>query len=142
MVKLALRKHIAVHFNALDYKEDIIQSGSMKSYILISHTFWYKNCDLIDTSFLTHIMDRQATKDKFFKKFEFMNEIIGTILASGISEIDIYISEDGSVNSVDEFITKKTTSEFFLQKLLDSIYEFSDDYAYGFPTIKFQVTKD
>ena len=137
IVKIALKENVGVFFNSFDYAENLISDAKMENFVLLSDSFLYKNCDFLDTSSL-RFKDKKF-KHNFHKKYGFINKILKAIKNSGMTTIDIYISNDGSIENVADFETKKTSVSSFLDDLISSIFEFSAEYAYGFPTIKYTL---
>lgn len=138
IVRIALKENKGVFFNSCDYDEDLLSDIGKIPFVLISNSFLYQNCDFLDTSEFD--VNDKNIQIKFNKKYNFINSFFVEFNKFGVTELDIYISNDGSVSTAEDFVIQKTVkSQDFLDSLLSSIYEYSDIYAYGFPTIKYTV---
>ena len=141
ITQLALNKDLAVFFHSYDYRADIINSAKMKNFFLMSDSFLYKHCDFLDTTSFTDVKNIEKFRKEFFKKFAFFTDILNIIFSYKLSVIDIYVSGGGDSGTVEDFDVIKTNQESFLKDLFNSIIKYSDEYAYGFPTVKLEVAK-
>lgn len=142
LIRISLKNNIAVFFNSYDYGVEIIQDAKLKTFFLLSDSFLYKNCGFLDMTWLNFELDSNGMKELFIKKFNFFNEILEVVFNYGYLNVQIYISEDGAVNSEKDFLVRTTTKDNFLTSLFESVFEYSDKYSYEFPTIKFRILRD
>ena len=138
IVRVALEEKKGVFFNALDYDENLIGGIGKSPFFLISNSFLYQNCDFLDTDEFD--LNDKSIQLKFNKKYSFILNFLNELKRSGINEVEIFISNDGAVNKIEDFVTQEPVfSNEFLYILLQNIYKYSKIYAYGFPTIKYTV---
>ena len=137
IVALALKNDIGVFFHSFDYGTNIIESGGMKNFFLMSDSFLYKNCGFLDTT-MFNVPDFKFKKS-FMKKYKFIDKILAEIKRAHIKSVDIYISTDGSVENVSDFVEKNVCKKDFLQKMFFDILEYADIFAYSFPTVKYKI---
>lgn len=138
ITKLALKEKRGVFFNSFDYASDIIESGKMKFFFLLSDSFIYKNCEMLNTEGLG-ISNLLLFKSKFKKRFAIFKKILNEISKEKVDVVEIYITTDGSINDIADFDIIMTDKKKFLDDLCESVILLSDIYAYGFPTIKYYI---
>lgn len=141
ITRFCLDKDLAAFFNSYDYGVELINEVKMECFFLMSDSFLYKNCNFLDTTEFAYCNNEEQFKKGFLKKFDFFIDLLNIIFSYEITEIDIYLSEDGAVNCVEDFIVYKTTQKNFLKDLFNCIIKHVDEYARCFPTVKFEVTK-
>ena len=140
LVRYSLCNNLGVFFNCYDYGADIIKDAEMKCFFLMSDSFLYKNCDdLLDTSFLTDPLDFSKYKKEFSNHFHFFNDILNIVFEYEVSQVEVYISEDGSTSAKSDFLSLQTTKDKFLETLLNSVLENADKYAFTFPDVNITV---
>lgn len=139
LIQFALNNKLAVFFNSYDYGSELICDGKMNDFFLMSDSFLYKNCEFLNTCGLDFDKSNETAKSSFMKKFGFFNIIIHKIFQFNVNCVEIYISEDGSANSVADFETIKTSENNFLAVLYDEIIKRAKEYAYGFPSLKIEI---
>lgn len=139
LVKIALADNIAIFFHSFDYGYEIIKEAKMKNYFLMSDSFLYKNCGFLNTSFFKDVRKIEQCREEFIERFKFFNDILSCIFKYNINQIEIYITMDCSVN-INDFDCLLCSKDNFLFKLFEVIFNYADEYAYGFPTIKFIVS--
>ena len=137
IVKIALKEKIGVFFNSFDYAVDLIEDAKMKSFFLLSDSFFYKNCDFLNTDMFD--ISNKRFKKIFIKKYKFVEKILCEIKKAGVTSIDVYISCDGCTEVVSDFIDEKANMDSFLEGMFRGIFKYSNEYAYGFPTVKYSV---
>ena len=142
LVEYVITKKIGIHFNPYDYMEDIIKNAGMKDFFVLSSSFLHKNFDYIeDTSFISDFSDVENSWIEFVDYLGFLNDINNVIFSHNVSEIEVFLSS-GEVTDIEGFIEKETDKQNFLRLIFNSIYEFSDFYSYGFPSLRVKVCKN
>lgn len=111
----------------------------MKDFFVLSSSFLHKNFDYIeDTSFISDFSDVENSWIEFVDYLGFLNDINNAIFSHNVSEIEVFLSS-GEVTDIEGFIEKETDKQNFLRLIFNSIYEFSDFYSYGFPSLRVKV---
>lgn len=142
VVEYALEHKFAVFFNSYDYGLNIIEEADMKDFFLVSDSFLYKNCELLNTTEFARKMLKDEmfdTKKAFFRKYRIFNELVNIIFEYEVSEIEIYFTDDAE--NLSEFDVKQTTKENFLLDLYNAVEAAVPEYAGLFPTVKFCIKK-
>lgn len=142
LMKVALDNNIAVFFHAYDYGNELIQDAKMKNFFLMSDSFLYKNCDFLDTTIFKNVSDIELFRKEFLERFRFFDAILQTVFEYDVEMVEIYITEDGSVDCEKDFAEVYTTQREFLRDLFCDIINNVRWYAYCFPTTKFIVRRD
>ena len=140
ITRFALNNNFAVFFNSYDYGNEIINEAQMKDFLLISDNFLSKNCEFLNTSYFANVSDIEKFKKEFFKKFDFLKKLVEKLFQYNINLIEIYITQDGAVNSIKDFTEQTSSAKTFLYDLLIEIINNKEEYAYGFPTIKYNIS--
>lgn len=100
-------------FSHSHYRKDIIESAQMRNYFVMSDSFVYRNCNFLETNSIVEKLyfDNGFNEEKFYRvfkeRFKFFDEIIDNIFHDDVSLIEIYISENGCVSSIDDFEIQK-----------------------------------
>ena len=139
LIEIGLREDIGVFLNSNDYATDLILNANMTDFVMLSDSFLYKNCDFLSTVEFD-VSNKPKFKKDFVGKFKFIDNILDEIEKSGILQVEIFISCDGSVNKTSDFVNKEINHNEFLDELFDSIIKYSHEFAYGFPTVKFDIS--
>ena len=140
LVSLALKNKVAVFFNVRDYGYDIIQEAEMRNYFLMSDSFLYENCGFLEEPlFKLERETAQKTYEAFFGRYKFFNEMIRLIFRYDVLNIEMYITEDGAVNCIDDFHTIRTNVEDFMQKLFCLVFDPQTNMLTEFGTVKFII---
>ena len=141
LVSFALKRHLGVHFHARDYGYDLIQDAKMSNYFLLSDSFLYKNCEFLEEPL--YPLERetvQQTYDAFYEKFHFMEEMLFLIFRQDVSCVELYLSTDGSVGSLLDFVSMQTNAEGFMNCLFQTVYDPEEKmFADAFPTVKLRI---
>lgn len=144
LINYALNHNMAVFFNSFDYGIDIIKSAHMHDFIIISDSFLYKNCELLDnTEFITLIESNEFSeyRNQFYKKYKFLEDIINIIFKYDVYTIELFISEDGSVDNEAEFLCMTSTKKSLLSNLFDCVINSTNEYGNEFPSLKVIIDK-
>lgn len=141
LVKYSLENNLGVFFNTTDYGYDIIESGSMRNYFLLSDSFLYENCEFLEESYLLAlgVKSNEEVQKRFLEKFSFFDQIIKILFQNDITIIEIYISEYGTEETAQEFTENVTTKDKFLEKLYNTFVNSED--VFTFPPVKFVIKK-
>ena len=143
VVKYALEHKFAVFFNSYDYGSNIIEEAGMKDFFLVSDSFLYKNCELLNTTkFARKMLNYEMFDNKkaFFRKYRIFSELLNIIFDYDVSEIEIYFTDDAE--NLSEFDEIRTTKENFLLDLYNAVEAAIPEYAGLFPTVKVCVKKE
>ena len=142
VVKYALDHKFAVFFHSYDYSSDIIKEAGMKDFFLVSDSFLYKNCGLLDTTeFARKLLKNETFNQKraFFRKYRIFSELIDIIFEYDVSEIEIYFAD--YADDLSDFDEIRTTKENFLLDLYNTVEDAVPEYGGLFPPIKFCIKK-
>lgn len=140
LVAYALKHHFGLHFNNRDYRDELIEAADMHDFILVSTSFLYNNFDLLDdTSFVTdRFLNREKSWQEFYDATYFLQEINKMIFQYPVTEIEVYLSDGGFFN-LESFHQKSADCKEFLLCIFNSLYEYSEEYYYGFPSLKITI---
>ncbi len=142
IITYALKNNIAAFFNSYDYWQDLISEMDMKAFFLISDSFLYKSCELLDnTEFIELIKmnaDIKIYKKAFENKYSFFKDLVEIIFKYNVSLIEIYITEDDAIESKD-FISIKSTKESILSDLFNCVISSISQFGNEFPNVKFEI---
>ncbi len=139
LIQFALDNDIAIFFNSYDYGEEIIRDGGMKNFFLMSDSFLYKNCEFLNTTDLAYDWGSDRAKQKFMKKYGFLKEMLKIVFRYDVRLVELFVSDDGSVDRVSDFEELKSNSETFLTDIYDYILAHALEDAYCFPTVKLVI---
>lgn len=139
LIQFALNNDIAIFFNSYDYGEEIIRDGGMKNFFLMSDSFLYKNCEFLNTIDLAYDWGSDRAKQKFMKKYGFLKEMLKIVFRYDVQLVELFVSDDGSVDCVSDFEELKSSSETFLTDIYDYILAHAWKDAYCFPTVKLVI---
>lgn len=144
IIDYALKNNIAAFFNSFDYWEDIISKADMKDFFLISDSFLYKSCELLDnTEFIKLIEendDINVYKNAFINKYSFFKDLVDIIFKYNVSLIEIYISED-DMTEFEDFKSINSTKDTILLDLFQCVMNNIDKFGNEFPDLKISIKK-
>ena len=60
IIAYALKNNIAAFFNSYDYWQDLILKADMKAFFLLSDSFLYKSCELLDNTCFIDIIENNS----------------------------------------------------------------------------------
>lgn len=83
----------------------------------------------------------EKTYEAFCERYIFLEEMIRLIFQYKVLNLEMYISVDGAVNSIDDFRSIKTNVEEFMRKLFCLVYDFQKNVLTEFPSVKFIIEK-
>ena len=129
----ALESHLGVRFNDSEYFPQLTNATNMQNYFYVSDSFLHCNANFLDMSAYAYLNEGDF-KTAFFDKFSFIDRLLTIIQRHEISKVEIFISEDGSIESDNDFFTISTTKEEALLRLYECVK--ANDYPFGFPSIK------
>lgn len=135
---MSLKNNIGIIFNP-EYLHSIKHTDAFKNYFAISDSFMQYNCELLDTPIDYHISDLEHCKKKFLCKYSFFTDIIKVLKQAQIDKVDVYLSADGSVYDLNDFVIVKSSCETFLTDVFNSIIDNANQYAYNLPTVCYQI---
>lgn len=137
LVRFAVDNNLAVFFQN-SYFPDLFSKDNFNQFFFMSDSFLYQNCDFLTTEGIGY-KGVDIFRKEFMNKFGFFNTIF-SIVFNYVKSFDVYIT-GGGVSTLEDFDIMQTTESDFLQDLFKCILDRSDEYAYGFPTIKFEVSR-
>lgn len=141
LVEFALEKDLGVLFHTSDYAYDFMQSESMKNCFLLSDSFLSENCEFLEESYqlLLNIASDDDLRNRFYRKYGFFQGVIDILFQFGVNLVEIYISENGMVESVDDFSVTMSTRESFLDTLYQSFLKNIEENE--FPSVKYVIQR-
>lgn len=141
LIQFALDNDIAVFFNSYDYGEELIREANMKDFIIISDSFLYKNCELLNnTDFVRILSEKNITdyKNAFIIKYSVFQKILDIIFQYDVSAVELYITED-ELCSISEFKKINSTKDKLIDDLYLCVENSVSEYGNEFPPIKFCI---
>lgn len=163
LIRVSLKNHIAVHFNGRDYGQELVKEEKMHEFFILSHTFLYKNCDLLNLEPLMlklykakdfedfikkekmrNLPEKEKFQEYFCREYNFFNEIISSVFLYDVSLIEIFMTENyGPIRHSEDFVEIKTQRKAFLSDLFNSLVDvLGNRFNYEFPSAKFLISKD
>lgn len=139
IIQYTLNNNLAASFND-DYDEELIKEIGTSNFFLMSDSFLYRHADFLDTTSLFLDGNIDKFRKEFFERFSFFTEIIKILFKFKILAIDIYL-DITNCSSIEDFVAIETNQDDFLKDLFDSVIKYANEYAYGFPTVKLEVTQ-
>ena len=144
IITYTLNNNIAAFFNAYDYWQDIINEAKMKTFFLISDSFIYKSCELLDnTEFVDLIRqnkDISIYKKAFENKYSFFKDLVEIIFKFNVSLIEIYITEDDAVE-IQDFKSIKSARETIVSDLFNCVIDSVSEFGNEFPDVKLIISR-
>ena len=142
IIAYALKNNIAAFFNSYDYWQDLILKADMKAFFLLSDSFLYKSCELLDNTCFIDIIennsDMQVYKKAFEKKYKFFKELVEIIFKYDVSLIEIYLTEDDTTE-IDDFKSMVSTKETILSDLFNCVIQSIPTFGNEFPDVKIVI---
>ena len=135
VTSFALNSHLGVRFNDSEYFPQLTSETNMQNYFYVSDSFLHCNATFLDMCEYAYLSEEEF-KSVFFEKFFFIGQLLKIIQKHGISNVEIFISEDGSIESENDFYVISATKADVLQRLYECVK--SGDYL--FPTIKITLS--
>ncbi len=139
LVRISLNNNIGIIFNAQEYAESITREKKFKTFFVISDSFLHYNSEFLDMPINYNLCEIEQCKRDFTNNYVFLYNIICELLQAHISKIDIYLSSDGAVSSLTDFVYKKTTATSFLSDLFETILDSAKEYAYCIPSVCYTI---
>ena len=139
MILFALRKNLGVRFIDSEYFPELVQERNMKHYFFLSDSFLHCNANFLDMCDLAYV-NQKNLKKAFCKKYSFVEELVTIIKNHKISKVDIYISDDGSVQEENDFEILQSQEKDLLNQLYNACFQGKG--LNVFPTIKVILSLD
>lgn len=144
LMAYALNNDLAIFFNSYDYWQDVIEKGKFNEFFLLSDSFLYKSCELLDNTEFVKLIeendDINVYKNAFIKKYSLFKDIVDIIFKYSVSVIEIYISED-DITEYEDFKNLVSTKETILNDLFESVINSVNEYGNEFPNLKIIIKK-
>lgn len=132
--------NLAVFFHSFDCQKNLIDEEHMRNYFLISDSFLYRNCELLEDTFYAPEMNLSEAEKKFNEKFKFFLDMFEIIFKYNVSELTVLI-DDSVAESINDFEPLSATPENFLHLFFSYVVEYADCSGYfGVPSLKITVT--
>lgn len=143
------RHQLAIGWMDYPYlNQPLIQSGNMEIFFFVFASKDEPNCSL-NTSFMEDYETENAC-ELFSEHFKYYRELSEAVLDSECHSVDIYLDDDSSITSVEDFDDPIITTP---DQMLEIMFkEQKEDFLYylqkyrvwstGFPTLKITVVKE
>lgn len=135
----ASAENMAIFYCYRGYADDIVQSAGMKQYFFVSDSFVYPDGDFLEPEEYTGAGAGKFDFSAFSVRFGFLQKLVDVLFRFHVQVAELYTTIDGSVNSEQEFEEVSCTKSSFLKSLFQSVESHADEYAYGFPTIRYVI---
>lgn len=133
VVSFALQYNMGARFHDSEYFPQIVQEKKMKQYFYLSDSFLHCNANFLDMCEFAYLSGEEFKK-AFYQKFSFVEELIQVIRNYHVAKVEIYASDDGSVEKEEDFEIVYSTGNNLLNQLYNKF--FSHGELNVFPTVK------
>lgn len=139
IVKYCLDHELGAAFNAFDYGENLIEEENMRNFFLLSDSFLYKNCDILNDIPFVDSYNVSDSEKVFTEKYSFFNDILKIIFSFNVYEVTVLI-DTWETESVADFNRFSATPDNFTHLLFESVKNYTEQYhQYIIPALKVTV---
>ena len=138
LILLAAKENIGIHFNVKEYCKSLINDQKMKFFCVVSSSFLHYNAEFLDFPFTEEWLIED--KEFFIKKYNFLFKILEIVFSYNVKVANLYLSEDGLVETIEDFLCLNSTINNLLEDMYQIIIDHGEETQYNFPSVCVKIT--